>query len=145
MLTPLTFKGVAHIAGTHTVIDMLLHQEKLALILLIGVTIAILCSYGILELAGKEAFSTRYSGDSPDGAPVVHEGRITGYTLARSGGHLILDVDGVTVFIPGQVAGQVLAKKDDRVRVLGIVQTYQGKKEIIVQNPRDLILQGSDP
>jgi hypothetical protein len=145
MLTPLTLKGVAHIAGTPKVIGMLLRQEKIALYLLIGVTIAVLCGYGILEMAGKEAFSTRYSGDSPDGAPVVHEGRITGYTLAKSGGHLILDVEGVTVFIPGQVAGQVLAKKDDRVRVLGIVQTYQGKKEIVVQNPRDLILQGSDP
>lgn len=126
-------------------IGMLLRQEKLALFLLIGVTMTVLCSYGVLELAGREAFSTRYSGDSPDGAPVVHEGRITGYNLAKSGGHLILDVDGVTVFIPGQVAGQVLAKKDDRVRVVGIVQTYQGKKEIIVQNAGDLILQGSDP
>jgi hypothetical protein len=145
MLTPLTLKGVAHIAGTHKVIGMLLHQEKLALVLLIGVTVAVLCSYGILELAGKEAFATRFSGDSPDGAPVVHEGRVMAYTLAKSGGHLILDVDGVTVFIPGQVARQVMTKKDDRIKVIGVVQTYQGKKEIIVHNPKDLILQEPDP
>jgi hypothetical protein len=145
MLTALTLKGVAHIAGTPNGIGMLLRQEKLALILLIGVTIAVLCGYGILELAGKEAFSTRYSGDSPDGAPVVHEGRVTGYTLTKSGGHLILEVDGVTIFIPGEVAGHVLVKKEDHIKVIGIVQTYQGEKEIIIDNPGDIILQESAP
>jgi hypothetical protein len=141
MLTLLTFKGVADIVEISILIGMLLQQEKCALMLLIGVTAALICGFVLLEIAGKEPFSSPYTPGSPDGAPVVYEGWVTGYSVTKSGGNLILDVEGVTVFIPSQLAGEIQAKKGDHIRVIGIVQTYQSKKEILVEDPTDLIIQ----
>jgi hypothetical protein len=119
---------------------MLLRQEKVALLLLVMVTTTVVCGYIVLEAIGNEAFATPYSNSAADGTPVRLDGLVHSVTVSKTGGHLIMEVSGVTVFVPGQVAGQVSVRKDDRVSITGIVQTYQGKKEILVNDPGDIVL-----
>jgi hypothetical protein len=119
---------------------MLLHQEKIAMLLLLMVTISAVCGYIVLDALGKGSFAAPYSDSAADGTPVRLEGQVNSVVVSRTGGHLIMEVSGVPVFVPGQVAGGISVMKDDRVTITGTVQTYQGKKEILVNDPRDIIL-----
>jgi hypothetical protein len=124
--------------------DMLLRQEKIALLLLLTVTLSAVCGYLVLDALGKGSFAAQYSDAAADGTPVRLDGQVNSVTVSRTGGHLILEVSDVPVFVPGQVAGGISIKKDDRVTITGTVQTYQGKKEILVNDPRDIILSRSE-
>jgi DNA/RNA endonuclease YhcR with UshA esterase domain len=66
------------------------------------------------------------------------EGEIRDLQPTRTGGHFTARVDGVRIFIPEPVAGQVPLKEGDLVRITGIVQTYQGEREIVVESPADI-------
>jgi DNA/RNA endonuclease YhcR with UshA esterase domain len=119
---------------------MLTRQERNAFILLAIVTLAVVAGSIIIESAGKSAFSTRYTSTSADGSLVLLEGNVDRVIVTKNGADLILDVNGTSVFIPASSASGVSLKMGDTVRLYGVVQTYRGAKEIVVQQPGDISL-----
>jgi DNA/RNA endonuclease YhcR with UshA esterase domain len=110
------------------------HQERVALLLLFGVTIVVLLAYAVLGSMGNQPFSRPFSSSSVDGELVVYEGVIDQIAFTKSGGHMTLTMENLSIFIPAEVATGISLKKGDRIRVYGIVQTYHGKKEIVVSS-----------
>jgi len=113
-------------------------QERTAILLLIGVIVVVLIAYAVLGILGNQPFARPYSGSSADGELVFFEGTIDQITLTSSGGHMTLAVENLSIFIPSEVAKDVSLKKGDRISVYGVVQTYRGKKEIVVNSARDV-------
>ena len=121
---------------------MLVRQEKIALVLLFLVSVALIASFLVLDNLGRATFASPYCPDSPDGSLVVHKGIVDRVEITRSGGHLVLEVSGVPVFIPERAAREVVIAAGDSITLYGTVQTYRGEKEIIVENGGDISIQG---
>jgi DNA/RNA endonuclease YhcR with UshA esterase domain len=117
---------------------MLTRQERNAFILLALVTLVIIAGFIIIESFGKSSFSTPYKKSSADGTLVLLEGRVDRLDTTKNGEDMILDVNGTSVFIPDYASGGVTLKKSDLVRIYGVVQTYRGEKEIVVQQAGDI-------
>lgn len=117
---------------------MLLRQERIALALLVGVAIVVIALHAALTLMGKASFAHPFSDQSAEGELVFLEGVVGRATVLENGGHLTLLVDNTTLFIPAAAAGNLVVHKGDSVAVYGIVQTYRGKKEIVVSAPEDI-------
>ena len=66
------------------------------------------------------------------------EGQIDQITLIKNGGHMTVNVNNLSIFLPVQVVQAVSLQKGDRISVYGIVQTYRGKKEIVVSTAEDI-------
>ncbi len=111
------------------------HQERVAILLLIAVALVVIVAHVVLVQIGKAPFASAYSDQSADGALVSLTGIIDQATVLKNGGHVLLTVKNVTVFIPANVAGTLVCQG---VTVLARVQTYQGKKEIIVSSAEDI-------
>jgi hypothetical protein len=121
-------------------------QERVAVILLIGVAFAVIVAHLVLTGLGKQPFARPFTPGSSDGELVIVEGRIDQITLIKNGGHMTVSVDNLSIFLPAQVVQGVSLQKGDRISVFGIVQTYRGKKEIVVSAPEDIrILPVSSP
>jgi DNA/RNA endonuclease YhcR with UshA esterase domain len=55
-------------------------------------------------------------------------------------------VNNLSIFLPAQVVQALSLQKGDKISVYGIVQTYRGKKEIMVSTAEDVrILLGNSP
>jgi len=119
---------------------MLGRQERLAIILLLVVSGMVIAAHLVLDQAGKRPFATNFSEQSNDGDLVMISGTIDTVTLTRTGGHCILAVDNLSVFVPGQIAAGRTFVKGMNITAIGTVQTYQGKKELAVQSASDIIL-----
>ncbi|AGB03678.1 hypothetical protein Metfor_2690 [Methanoregula formicica SMSP] len=117
---------------------MFMRQERIALLLLVGVAVVVITANSALTLIGKEPFARPFSGDSPDGELVVIEGTVSRVNLIENGGHLTLLVANTTIFVPAPVAQGRVIHRNDTVRAFGIVETYRGNKEIVVSNTDDL-------
>ncbi|KUG19317.1 MAG: hypothetical protein KO206_01105 [Methanomicrobiaceae archaeon] len=117
---------------------MLERQERTALILLAGVVIALCAAHLVLESLSRPVFARPYSGDADDGDLVFLEGQVDQVRLTASGGHLILEVAGVPVFVPESVAAGIEVRENDLVRLYGLAQTYRGNREIVVRSPGDI-------
>lgn len=117
---------------------MLERQERTALVLLLTVLAVVLAGHLILTGLGNAPFAAPYSEDSREGDLVVVQGRVRAITPTSTGGHLLLSVDGTRVFIPSPASGEVSLRVNDSVRIYGIVQVFQGKKEIAVRDARDV-------
>jgi len=113
-------------------------QERMAILLLAGVALTVIAAHVILAGLGKQPFAHPFSNTSADGELVVVEGQIDQITLTKSGGNLVLGMDNLTIFLPAQAAQGQSLQKGDSITVYGIVQTYHGKKEIIVGSPEDI-------
>jgi DNA/RNA endonuclease YhcR with UshA esterase domain len=113
-------------------------QERLALFLLIGVTVAVIASHLILSDLGKRPFSAPFSNASEDGTLVFLTGNVDHLGWTKSGNHLLMQVNNTSVFIPSTVAQNLALRNGDPVSILGIVQTYQGKKEVVVEAASDV-------
>jgi hypothetical protein len=124
---------------------MLERQERTAIFLLVGVTVVVLIAYVVLGILGNQPFARPYSGSSADGELVSFEGNVDQIALTRSGGHMALVVENLSIFIPSEVAKGVSLKKGDRISVYGIVQTYRGKKEIVVNSASDVRISAISP
>ena len=120
---------------------MLERQERTALILLVVVTGALLCAHFALSAVAEPFFASPFSNSSRDGELVVLEGRVEDLRATATGGHLMLDVAGVPVFIPGSVAAGLDLTINDSVVLCGVVQTYRGEKEIVIESPGDIRIQ----
>ncbi len=117
---------------------MLEPQERTALLLLIGVVAAVLTAHLVLEAYVRPLAASPFSTSSTDGELVSLEGRIEALSATASGGHLLLTVAGVPVFVPAPVAASLDLHENDSVALYGVVQTYRGKKEIVVESPGDI-------
>jgi len=117
---------------------MLTWQERNAFILLAIVMLAVVAGFIVIESIGKSTFSTRFTSTSADGALVLLEGNVDRLVITKNGADLILEVNGTSVFVPASSARGVSLKKGDKVQLYGVVQTYRGEKEILVQQPGDI-------
>ena len=119
---------------------LVLHnQEKIAIIILIFITLACITGTIILDGIGKEDFSEDFHAGMADGTLARWEGTVGSIYTAR-GGSVNLDVSGVNVFIPvsaGDISGITTGSS---IRVIGKVQHWKGKEEIIVEDSRDISL-----
>jgi DNA/RNA endonuclease YhcR with UshA esterase domain len=113
-------------------------QERVAIFLLVGVAIAVIVAHAVLAGIGKQPFARPFTNISSDGELVVVEGQIDQITLIKNGGHMTLSVNNLSIFLPSQVVQAVSLQKGDRVSVYGVVQTYRGKKEIVVSAAEDV-------
>ncbi len=118
--------------------SMLTRQERNAFILLALVTLSVVAGFIMIESFGKSCFSTRFTRTTADGTLVLLEGTIDKLIVTKTGADLILDVNGTPVFIPASSARGISLKSGDTVRLYGIVQTYRGEKEIVIQLPGDI-------
>jgi DNA/RNA endonuclease YhcR with UshA esterase domain len=117
---------------------MFVRQERIALFLLVGVAVAVIVAHLVLASLGKEPFARPFNNSSADGELVVVEGMIDQITLTKSGGHMTVSVNNLSVFLPAQVVQDISLQKGDRISAYGIVQTYRGKKEIVVSAAEDV-------
>jgi hypothetical protein len=113
-------------------------QERVAILLLVGVAIAVIVAHIVLAGLGKQPFARPFTNSSSDGELVVVEGQIDQITLTKSGGHMTASVNNLSIFLPAQVVQEVTLQKGDTISVYGIVQTYRGKKEIVVSAAEDV-------
>ena len=138
MLTVLTYQCIADLYFPFELLLMFERQERLALLILIGVVILVVAAHLVLETVGKRPFASPFSAISQDGDLVYLSGTIDHLVITKNGGHLILQVKNTTVFIPGQIAPGMTLQNGKNISVMGIVQTYQGNKEVVVQSGSDV-------
>ncbi|HET6580765.1 MAG TPA: hypothetical protein VFG36_02685 [Methanoregula sp.] len=119
---------------------MLERQERTAMVLLLGIVILVIAAHLILGLIGKQPFARSFTNSSMDGELVTAGGTIDHLVITQNGGHLNVYTDSVTIFIPAHVVQELTLKKGDVISVYGIVQTYRGKKEIVVSDAQDIIV-----
>ena len=117
---------------------MFAHQERIAILMLCGVALAVIAAHLVLVYVGKEPFATPFTPQSADGSLVHLDGTIDQATVLKNGGHVILTVRNTSVFIPAAVAGDRSFVKGARISLYGTVQTYEGKKEIMIGSPEDI-------
>jgi DNA/RNA endonuclease YhcR with UshA esterase domain len=113
-------------------------QERVAILLLVGVAIAVIVAHVVLAGLGKQPFARPFTTSSSDGELVVVEGQIDQITLIKNGGHMNVNVNNLSIFLPAHVVQAVSVQKGDRISVFGVVQTYRGKKEIVVSAAEDV-------
>ncbi|MFZ1897574.1 hypothetical protein [Methanoregula sp.] len=113
-------------------------QERVAILLLIVVAITVTAAHIVLTQIGKGPFASTYTDQSADGTLVHLSGIIDQATVLKNGGHVLLTIANVTVFVPATVAGDRSFAKGTTVSLYGTVQTYQGKKEILVSSADDI-------
>ena len=117
---------------------MLMRQERVVLLLLLGVAGIVILAHGSLTLMGNAAFARPFTNESPDGERVVLNGTIEQVSFTQSGGHVILLLDNRTVFIPAPAARGQAFMKGQNLTVYGVVEVYRGEKEIVVNSPDDI-------
>lgn len=113
-------------------------QERVAFLLLVAVMVMVIGAHIILAGLGKQPFARLFTNSSSDGELVFVEGPIDQITLTKSGGHMIVSVNNLSIFLPAQVVQDMPLQKGDRISVYGTVQTYRGKKEIVVSAAGDI-------
>jgi hypothetical protein len=138
VLTTLTYQPVGNLYARFQSTGMLGRQERVAILLLCGVALAVIAAQFVLGYVGKEPFASPFTSQSADGSLVRLDGAIDQATVIKNGGHVILSVRNVTVFIPSTVAGDRSFAKGANVSLYGTVQTYEGKKEIVIGSPEDI-------
>lgn len=117
---------------------MLMRQERVALLLLVAVAGIVLSAHALLTMVGKEPFASPFTESAADGELVIIEGNVDRAILIENGGHLSLLVHNVTIFIPASAVGDLVVHRNDTIRAYGIVQTYRGKKEIMIGSVEDI-------
>lgn len=138
MLTLLTYEPVGNLNTHPQNKGMLGRQERIALILLLGVVIIVVAAHLFLGSLGKQPFAHPFTNTSADGELVIASGTIDQTVITKNGGHMNVYMDAITVFVPAQVAQELSLQKGDAISVYGIVQTYNGKKEIVVSSAKDI-------
>jgi hypothetical protein len=99
MLTVLTYQSIADLYFRHELLFMFERQERLALLLLIGVVITVVASHLILGNLGKRPFASPLTDVSQDGELVILTGTIDHLGVTKHGDHLLLQVNNTSVFI----------------------------------------------
>jgi len=124
---------------------MLHPQEKTAVALLAGVLAMLIAAHLVLGALGTAPFAEPYSEDAVPGDLVVLNGTVDDARTTAQGGHMILTINGTTVFIPQQtVAGRAFAK-GDLLSVTGTLELYEGMREVVPAGPDDIIVSAKAP
>ena len=113
-------------------------QERVALVLLVAVTIVVLAGHLVFSAVGKAPFARPYSDAAHDGDLVYLQGVIGRMAHTQEGGHLILEVEGLPVFVPASASQGHAFRMGDTISLYGTVQTYRGEREIVVQDGGDI-------
>src|SRR4030042_4072896 len=140
MLTLLTYESVGNLNKYSHNSSMLERQERTAMVLLLVIVILVIAAHLTLGLIGKQPFARSFTNNSMEGDLVTAGGTIDHLVITQNGGHLNVYTDSVTIFIPAQVVQEVTLKKGEVISVDGIVQTYRGKKEIVVSDAQDIFV-----
>jgi hypothetical protein len=117
---------------------MLLRQERIALFLLCIVALGLVIATAILAGVDNATLATEYRADARDGIFVHLSGVTAEVRTTQAGGHIIATVNGTKVFIPSDTARDVALNPGDQVSLYGIVQTYRGEREIVVNSHTDI-------
>lgn len=123
-------------------ISMLGREEKTAFVMLVCVVGIVLAGHILFDAVGRQLAAKPYSPEVPDGALVLLEGRIEDIQTTSTGGHLILTVNGTMIFLPENVAATLEFGENESVTLYGTVQTYRGKREVVVNSARDIQVRG---
>lgn len=122
---------------------MLQKEEKITLVLMIMALLVLIIAY--FGFVAGDAGPSTYSDNSKIGDLVILQGEVVGKRGTYTGDHLILTVDVdrslTRVFIHrNNGAGQVGLSVNvaDHVEITGIVDEYQGDKEIRVISPENI-------
>lgn len=126
---------------------MLQKEEKITIVLMVMALLVLIIAYFGLIVDSME--TSQYSEQSATGDRVVLHGDVVGKKGTFTGDHLILTVDSegsrVKVFIHcdnGAEKVNNIIDIADTVEVTGTLEEYQGKKEIVVEQPGDVKLLG---
>lgn len=120
---------------------MIVRQERIALVLLGIVTIVVIAAAIFLTGIDKADLASEYTPLSREGTLVHLQGQVQEVRATKTGGHIAASVNGTAVFIPASVAGKVTLYPGSLVSLYGTVQNYRGEKEVVVNSPRDVIIQ----
>jgi hypothetical protein len=112
--------------------------ERTALLLLVTVLAILLAAHLILSTLGNAPFAAPYGAGSREGDLVFVQGAVREITPTSTGGHLLLSVNGTRVFIPSPASREVNIQVNETVRIYGIVQVYQGMREVAARDARDV-------
>ena len=124
---------------------MIERQERTALLILLVVLVSCSIFAWVGEGVGKSPFARNYSSQSQEGELVSFQGIVQKVTQTTTGENLILNMGGVTIFIPSPAAGKVEISQGDLIGVYGTVQIWKGKREILVKDPGDLTVLAGSP
>jgi DNA/RNA endonuclease YhcR with UshA esterase domain len=119
---------------------MIIRQERIALILLCVVSVVIITASIVLTGIDKADLASEYTPLSREGTLVHLQGQVEEVRATKTGGHIAASVNNTAIFIPADVAGTVTLHPGDLVSLYGVVQTYRGEKEVVVNSPRDIII-----
>lgn len=113
-------------------------QERLAIILLLTVAVIIIASHLTLGYIGKQPFASQYTEQSREGDLVLMTGTIDALLPTRTGGHLIITINNISVFLPNTIASDIDLHAGKNISLIGTVQVYQGKREVVVTSSSDI-------
>ena len=122
---------------------MIIRQERIALVLLCVVSVAVITALIILTSIDKRDIASEFTPLSREGTLVHLQGQVDEVRATKTGGHIAASVNNTAIFIPAEVAGTVTLHPGDLVSLYGIVETYRGEKEVVVNSPRDIIIHTS--
>jgi hypothetical protein len=138
VLTLLTYESIGNLNEPPQYSIMFERQERVAILLLLGVACAVITAHLVLGTLGKQPFARPFTNNSADGELVIAGGIIDQITITKNGGHMNVYLADITIFVPAQIAQELTLHSGDTVSVYGVVQTYRGKKEIIISSRKDL-------
>ncbi|ACL17868.1 nucleic acid-binding protein [Methanosphaerula palustris] len=113
---------------------MFVSQERLTLLLLLGVIGAVVGINLLITALGPGYFAHPFSSEAHEGDQVSLQGTVSSVAWTGTGSNLLLTVNGTTVFVPAETAVAIQVQKGEEVRIIGTVQVYQGKKEVMVED-----------
>jgi DNA/RNA endonuclease YhcR with UshA esterase domain len=140
MLTLLTYESVGDLNKPCQYSPMFGRQERVAILLLLGVAVVVISAHLILGTVGKQPFAHTFTEKSADGELVSASGIVEQISYTKNGGHMNVYLNTTTIFIPAQIAQDLILNKGDSISVYGVVQTYRGKKEIVISSIKDIFV-----
>jgi DNA/RNA endonuclease YhcR with UshA esterase domain len=140
MLTLLTYESVGDLNKPCQYSPMFGRQERVAILLLLGVAVVVISAHLILGTVGKQPFAHTFTEKSADGELVSASGIVEQISYTTNGGHMNVYLNTTTIFIPAQIAQDLILNKGDSISVYGVVQTYRGKKEIVISSIKDIFV-----
>jgi hypothetical protein len=138
MLTLLTYESIGDLNKPRQYSPMFGRQERVAILLLLGVAAVVISAHLVLATLGKQPFARPFTNTSSDGELVFVAGTIDQITITKNGGHMNLYTDTTVIFVPAQIAQELTLQKGDSISAYGVVQTYRGKKEIVISSGKDI-------
>jgi DNA/RNA endonuclease YhcR with UshA esterase domain len=122
---------------------MLQKEEKITIILMVMALLVLIIAY--FGFIVEESEPLTYSNRTDIGDQVEFQGDVVGKRSTFTGNHLMLTVDSegslIKVFIHrNNGADQVNRSVDvtDTVKIIGVVDEYEGEREIVVKSPQDI-------